>query len=163
MHKLMKPLGWEAKRLHRHIAFDLIVQITMTWTNENIHRLHWQMSPSVRRLEVTILSFTMPLPSHPSQRKRYETLYGTCLLFISTIDPLFSFLLPMVGSRRMFFVLWLNWYCANKWRISFTLSLSLFSLSSRTFVHTCRYNQYRAKVPQMGFKVLENALKENFP
>ncbi len=63
--------------------------------------------PSMRRLEFTLLSFTMPLPGPLIQRKRYETLYVAQtgredFLFMSVIDLPFSFLLSMVGSRRLF-------------------------------------------------------------
>ncbi len=88
--------------------------------------LHLQMRPSVRRSEITILSFTKPLPGPLSQWKHYETLYctqtgGDDLLFTSMIDLLLSLSLSIVRSRRIFFFrylnilcLWWNRYCANK-------------------------------------------------
>ncbi len=62
------------------------------------------------------LSVTMSLPSLLSQQKHYETLHGTQtgrddLLFTSMIDPLFSFLLSMVGSRRTFSLHHFNILC----------------------------------------------------
>ncbi len=66
------------------------------------------MRPSAKRFEITILSFAMPLPGQLSQGKYYEMLYDTQtrrdnLLFMSSIDLLFSFSRSMIGSRRIFF------------------------------------------------------------
>ncbi len=70
--------------------------------------LHLTYRVSKRRLEITILSFAMPLNGQLSQWKHYETLHGTRirrddLLFMSIIDPMFSFLLSIIGSRRILF------------------------------------------------------------
>ncbi len=61
-----------------------------------------------RRLEMIILSFTMPLPNLLSQQKQCKTFYDTqtgrdYLLFMSMIDPLLSVSLSMVGSKGIFF------------------------------------------------------------
>ncbi len=65
------------------------------------------MRQSTRRSEITVLSFSVSFLGPLSQWKRYETLNGTHtrkddLLFTSMIDPLFSYLLSMVGSRRIY-------------------------------------------------------------
>ncbi len=85
-----------------------------------------QMRPSARRLEITILCVTMPLPGLLSQRKRYETLYDD-LSFMSMIDLFFSFLLSMTRSRRIFFFI-ISRFCVygqtgivDLWQVSFTL------------------------------------------
>ncbi len=116
------------------------------------------MRPLARRLEITILSFTMALPGPLSQHKRYKTLYITQtrrgdLLLTSTIDPLFSFSLSMVGGyfsldNFNILCLWSNWHCANKRHVSFALPKQMLTqdkiftiVSSAAFVHTHRYNQ----------------------
>ncbi len=65
------------------------------------------------------LSVTMSLPDPLTQQKHYETLYGTQsgrddLLFTNMINPLFSFLLSVVGSRRFFFTSLLYFVFMNK-------------------------------------------------
>ncbi len=90
--------------------------------------------------DIIILYFTTPFPGPFSQQKCYKMLYGTQiwrdnLLFMMTIDPLLSFLLYMVGSRRIFsfnhfniLCLWLNWYCANKWPFFHSPQKQMFTL-----------------------------------
>ncbi len=57
------------------------------------------MRPSPRKLEITILSLTMPRPVLLSRAHRPKEVI---FCFISMIDPLFSFLPSVVGSRRYF-------------------------------------------------------------
>ncbi len=71
-----------------------------SWNSLNLvlmpHILHQQMRPSATSSEITILSFTKSLPGLLSQWKCFKTFYdtktgGDDLLFMSIIDPLFSF------------------------------------------------------------------------
>ncbi len=102
------------------------------------HLTNWQMRPSGRRLEITILSFPVSLPALVSEQNRYETLYGTQtkrddLLFPSMVDTLFSF--SLWSEAGGYFSLdnlstlcrWPNWYCLNK--CHFFLHFSTFFLS----------------------------------
>ncbi len=91
------------------------------------------MRPSVRRLEITILFFKMPLPSPLSQQTPYKTLYSSQtlkddLLFTMMIDLRFSFFPSVVVAGRYssldnlnILFLWPNLYCSNKWHVSFTV------------------------------------------
>ncbi len=123
-----KTFNW----LRSSLNFILMPHILPTPTNETIGE---------EIGEITILYFTMPWSGPLSHQKCYEMLYGTQIRrdnFMSVVHPLLSFLLSMVEDRGIFFFdnfnklcLWLNWYCANKWRISFPkqkLFLCFFSL-----------------------------------
>ncbi len=102
------------------------------------HLTNISTRPSARRLEITLLSLTTPLPGPLSQQRRYETFHctqtrGDDLLFMSMIDLLFSFFHSMVGSRKILYydnfnILCegTNWYCAKKVACFFIYSLSLF-------------------------------------
>ncbi len=112
------------------------------WSSLNELLIPHILSTSVRRLETTIMSFTMSLSSL-SQQKCYKTLYGTQtgrrdLLFTSMIDPLFffalfhSFSLSMVGNMRTFFVRYV-WYFEFMAKTSLVqISDAFLSLSSKT-------------------------------
>ncbi len=100
---------------------------------------------------------TMPLHGPLSQWKRYETLFSTQtdrdnLLITNTIDQLLSLYYPWLDAGGYFSLdnlsilcFWLNWYCANEWHGSLTLSKQMLALdkifttvSSTTFVHIHR-------------------------
>ncbi len=115
------------------------------------------------------------MPGPPDQGQRYETLYSTQtvrddLLLTSTIDPLFSFLLSVVGSSRIFlFELFQYFMSVTKLILCQQVTCYFHSLpkqmlmldkiftteSSTAFVHTRPYNQHKMKVPWRGFKVLK--------
>ncbi len=102
----------------------------------------------------------MHLSSPLSQLQRYETLYGTqtgrdSLLFMSTIDPLFSFT-STVGSRRMFFCICVYIQISGSFlslssKTNHMLDKFFATTSSTTFVHMWHHNQHNKKVPQSSF------------
>ncbi len=125
------------------------------------------MRPSVRRLKIPVLSFAMPLPGLLSQCKHHKTLYGTLtgrdnLLLMSMIEPLFSFLLSMVGSRRIFhktfsvfsvhgqtgFVQISGMFLSLSSKTNARARQDLYNSKHNRFVHTCCYNQHKVKVPR---------------
>ncbi len=98
------------------------------------------MRPLARRLTITVLSFTVPLLIPLSQQKRYKRPYNTQtrgddLSFTSMPDPLLSFILCMVGSRRLFFSDNSNMLCLLPTGIV-QLSYIFLSLSSKTNAYT---------------------------
>ncbi len=72
----------------------------------------------------------MPLPGPLSQQKHYTARHGTQsrrddLLFTNMIDLPFTLYYLCLEAEWYFsldhfsvLVLWLNWFCANKWRVS---------------------------------------------
>ncbi len=114
----------------------------------------------MRRLDITFLSFTMTLPGPLSQREHYKLLCGTQtgrdLLFMSTIDLLFSFFYLWLEAGGYFslnnfniLLLWQNWYCAFFHSFSkqmLALDKIFMTESSTVFVHMQCYNQQKMKV-----------------
>ncbi len=130
------------------------------------------MKQTARRLEITILSFKMPLPGQHCQQKRYKTLCSTQtgrddFLFMSMICPLFSFLLSIVGSRTMFYFRSFQYLVFMAELVLCQVVASFFhslpkqmlaldnifmTVSSTAFIHMQRYNHHKMKVPCRGFK-----------
>ncbi len=91
------------------------------------------MRPLVRRLEITILSFTMPLPicsvSKIMEAGRYFSLDNFNILS-----------------------LWRNWYCAMVACLFHSLPKQIFTLDKIFYFYMHRYNQHKMKVSCSGFK-----------
>ncbi len=120
------------------------------------------MSPSVRRSEITILSFTVFCSVSGNTMKNFAAHRPEEMICSLGERPicfsLFHYLWLEAGgyfSRDNFSLLFLkpNWYFANKWRVSFPspskqmypLDKIFTAVSSTAFVHTWRYNQHKMK------------------